>query len=88
MTSLLLACIWAVVANVIAFFPSKRSHWPAAYALIGAGLPILAWIWIQNGWLLGTLVLVCGVSILRWPVRSLLRWLRRLLIRTDGGLDA
>ena len=31
------ACVWLIVDNVIAMFPSKRKHWPAAYVLI-AGL--------------------------------------------------
>ena len=47
--SLTLACVWLVTANVIAVFPSKHSHWPAAYALITLGLPILGWVFWENG---------------------------------------
>ena len=48
--SLLLACIWAVLANVIAMLPSKRSHWPQAYALIAAGLsPGAALVFLITG---------------------------------------
>ncbi|MEM8788276.1 MAG: DUF2484 family protein [Pseudomonadota bacterium] len=80
MTSgLLWACVWAVVANVIAVLPSKRSHWPQAYALIAIGLPILVLVWIQNGAWVALLVLAAGASILRWPVRYLWAWLRRRL---------
>lgn len=85
MTSLLLACLWALTANVIGMFPSKRSHWPAACALIATGLPILALVHVQNGWLPAALVLLAGASILRWPVRFALTWLRA---RLWGGANA
>ncbi|MEM8658963.1 MAG: DUF2484 family protein [Pseudomonadota bacterium] len=80
--SLLLACIWAVVANVIAMLPSKRSHWPQAYALIAAGVPILAFVYYQNGVLVTLVVLIAGASMLRWPVRYLAAWLRRMTARS------
>ncbi|QYZ68492.1 DUF2484 family protein [Neotabrizicola shimadae] len=73
--SLVLACIWAVVASVIAMLPN-RIHWPAAYALIVVGIPILGFVTYQNGPIMGLLVLAGGVSILRWPVLFLFRWLR------------
>jgi len=79
--SLLLASIWAVAANVIAMFPSKSNHWPAAYGLIAAGLPILVYTFWQMGPWVGLAVLAAGASILRWPVRYLLRWLRRIASR-------
>lgn len=78
-TSLILSCVWVVVANVIAMIPSKRSHWPQAYALIAVGLPILAFVIYENGVVWGLLVLAVGLSILRWPVLYLWRWCRRQL---------
>ena len=36
--SLILACLWAIAANVSAMFPSRRNHWPAAYWLFTVGL--------------------------------------------------
>lgn len=74
-TSLVLACLWAIVASVIAMLPN-RIHWPAAYALIDVGIPILGYVTYQNGPLAGLLVLAGGVSVLRWPVIFLFRWLR------------
>lgn len=74
-TSLVLACLWAVVASVIAMLPT-RIHWPAAYALIAVGIPILGYVTYQNGPILGFIVLAAGVSVLRWPVLFLFRWLR------------
>ncbi len=73
--SLILACFWALVASVIAMLPN-RIHWPAAYALIAVGIPVVGWVTYQNGPVLGLLVLAGGMSVLRWPVIHLLRWLR------------
>lgn len=73
--SLALACGWLVLANVIAMFPSKKKHWPAAYVLMTVGLPLLGFVFWQNGPWIGLLVLAAAVSILRWPVRYLMRWL-------------
>lgn len=79
--SLVLACVWAIVANVLAMLPSRRRHWPQAFALIAAGIPILGWVTWQNGAIVGLIVLVAGMSVLRWPVIYLGRWLRRRVAR-------
>lgn len=76
--SLFAALGWIVLANVTGMFPSKRHHWPQAYALIAIGLPILAWVFWENGPIAGALVFMAACSILRWPVRYLLRWMRRI----------
>ncbi|MFD2175033.1 DUF2484 family protein [Rhodobacter lacus] len=68
--SLVAACLWAVIATFIALGP-RRFHWPAAWGLIAAGVPILGWVTLQNGPVLGLIVLAGGVSVLRWPVRRL-----------------
>ncbi|MDD9922227.1 MAG: DUF2484 family protein [Boseongicola sp.] len=75
--SLVLALVWLAGANVIAMFPSKHHHWPAAYCLIAVGLPLLAWVAWQNGPVIGLVVLAAAASVLRWPVRYLFRWVRR-----------
>ncbi|NVK46000.1 MAG: DUF2484 family protein [Rhodobacteraceae bacterium] len=77
--SLTLACFWAVLANVIAMFPSRRHHWPAAYVLIALGVPLLGFVTYENGPWVGLVVFAAGVSILRWPVVYLGRWVRRTL---------
>ncbi len=74
--SLIAACIWAVVASVAAMLP-QRTHWPAAFLLIACGIPLIGWVTYQNGPYWGMIVLAAGVSILRWPVIYLIRWLRR-----------
>ena len=71
----LLAFLWCILANVIGMFPSKHKHWPAAYVLITFGIPILGLVFWSDGVLTGVIVLVAAMSILRWPVRYLVRWL-------------
>ena len=77
--SLILACLWAVAANLLAMIPSRDNHWRRAYLLIAAGVPILGFVTYQNGPWWGLAVLAAGMSILRWPVIYLGRWLRRRL---------
>jgi len=79
--SLILACLWVISANVTAMFPSKRNHWPAAYALIAVGIPLLGFITLQHGPSIALLILAAGASILRWPVLYLIRWLRGWVVR-------
>ncbi|TNJ42660.1 DUF2484 family protein [Phaeobacter sp. B1627] len=74
--SLILACLWVVVANVLAMLPSRDNHWTQAYALIGVGIPLLGYVTYQNGPWWGLALLVAGMSILRWPLVHLFRWLR------------
>ncbi len=75
------ACLWFIVANVAAIFPSRDHHWRLAYWLIAIGVPIVGWITWVNGPLIGLLVLAAGASILRWPVIYLGRWIRQRRIR-------
>lgn len=79
--SLILVCVWAVAANVLATLPSKDSHWRRAYVLIAVGIPLLGYVTWQNGPWVGLLVLAAGASVLRWPVIYLGRWLRRIVGR-------
>ncbi len=78
MTSIALACLWVIAAHVIALTPTRDLHWRAAYVLIAIGLPILAYVFWQNGIVMGLIVTAMGMSILRWPVRYFLRWVRRI----------
>ena len=77
--SLILARLWAVVANVLAMTPSRDNHWRNAYVLIAVGIPIVGYVTAQHGPWIGLLVLAAGCSILRWPVIYLARWLRKSL---------
>lgn len=79
--SLTLAALWALTANLLAMTPSRDQHWRAAYGLILAGIPILGYVTWQHGPWIGMLVLAAGMSVLRWPVIYLSRWIRRKTLR-------
>ena len=78
---LIFAALWALTANVLAMLPSRDHHWRRAYVLIGVGIPLLGYVTYENGPLIGFLVLLAGMSVLRWPVIYLSRWLRRMVGR-------
>ncbi len=77
--SLAAACAWALLANVLAMLPSRDNHWRRAYFLIAIGIPILGWVTYENGPWWGLGVLIAAMSVLRWPVIYLGRWLRGLV---------
>lgn len=77
---LILACVWLAAANLIAMFPSRHHHWPAAYVLMTIGAPLIVWIAVVDGALFAGLALALGAWLLRWPVRYLLRWLRAQVV--------
>lgn len=81
MMSLALAALWLISANVAAMIPSKDNHWFRAYVLMACGVPILGWVTYENGPLIGLLVLGAGISVLRWPVIYLTRWVKRRFAR-------
>ena len=76
--SLILVCVWALVANLAAMIPSRDNHWTRAYVLIALGIPLVGYVTWQNGPWIGLLVLAAGMSLLRWPVVYLTRWARRI----------
>lgn len=81
-TSLILACLWALAANILAMTPSKDHHWRNAYILIAIGIPLVGYVTWQNGPFAGLIALAAGISVLRWPVIYFGRWLRR---NSGGG---
>lgn len=82
--SLVLACVWALVANVLAMTPSKDYHWRNAYILIGIGIPLLGFVTLENGPLVGLVVLIAAMSVLRWPVVYLSRGIKS---RVTGDVE-
>ncbi|GHF69384.1 DUF2484 family protein [Seohaeicola zhoushanensis] len=82
--SIALAALWGLAANVIALLPSRDYHWRAAYVLIAVGIPILGYVTWQNGPWVGLIVLVAGMSVLRWPVIYFGRWVKRRARRSPG----
>jgi len=80
--SLILTCLWFVAANIGAILPSRRGHWPLAWGLIAAGIPIVGFVCLQHGPWIALLIMAGGVSILRWPLRFLAGWLKRIIARS------
>lgn len=83
--SLILAFVWLLVANILAMLPSRDNHWRRAYGLIAVGVPLLGYVTWQNGPVIGIILLVAGVSVLRWPAIYLGRWVRARLGRGRGA---
>ncbi len=76
---LILGLCWLVAANVSGMFPSKHHHWPTAYVLIAIGLPLLGWVYVEEGFWIALILLIAAASILRWPVLYLWRWVKRVV---------
>ena len=77
--SIVLAATWGLVANLLAMLPSRDNHWRRAYGLIATGIPVLVYVFWQNGPWVGLVVLLAGMSVLRWPLIYLGRWVKRVL---------
>ena len=80
---LILGCLWLIGANFLAMFPSRDHHWRAAYVLIAVGIPIVGWITWTGGPVLGLIFLAAGMSVLRWPVYFLVKWVRGVFRRAE-----
>ena len=79
--SLMCALLWLVAANILALMPSKDNHWRRAYVLIAIGVPLLGWVTFDHGPWVALVFLAAGMSVLRWPVIYLTRWVRATLAK-------
>ncbi|MGR3636159.1 MAG: DUF2484 family protein [Shimia sp.] len=75
--SLALACVWFVVANFRAMFPSKDQLWRFAYVMIAIAVPILIGVYVQNGPWIALILLIMGGWVMRWPVYYLWLWFKK-----------
>lgn len=80
--SLVLACLWVVVAFVVGMLP-QRFHWPAAWLLIATGIPLLGFVTLQTGPVLGLICFAAGASVLRWPLLRAAQRVRRIVVRVE-----
>lgn len=79
--SLSAACCWIILAAILAALPSNDNHWRRAYFLMAVGLPILVWVFVQDGVLWGIAFAVAASSVFRWPLRYLVGWIVRRVTR-------
>ncbi len=80
--SLVLACLWAIAAGVAGMGP-QRWHWPAAWALIATGIPLLGFVTLQMGPVWGLICLAAGASVLRWPLLRAVERMRRVVVSVE-----
>ncbi|SFS14443.1 DUF2484 family protein [Yoonia litorea] len=71
--------LWVLLSFVMAVLPSKDNHWRRAYVLIIVGLPLLVWLFWRHGVFFGSIGLIVGCLILRWPVYYFWLWVKRRL---------
>jgi hypothetical protein len=81
--ALVLACLWIVAACGAGMAPT-RFHWPAAWGLIAAGIPLLGFLTFTMGPVWGLVGMAAGASILRWPVLRAGQRIAGLLAPRDG----
>lgn len=79
--SLILVLLWCILANMLAMLPSSDNYWRRAYFLMAIGVPLLGYVTYQNGHWVGLFTLAAALSMLRWPVIYLARWIRRMITR-------
>ena len=77
--SLIFVLVWLVSANLLAMIPSKDNLWFRAYVLIAVGVPLLGYVTWENGPIIGLICLAAGMSVLRWPVIYLMRWVKGVM---------
>jgi hypothetical protein len=79
--SLSAACCWIILAAILAALPSNDNHWRRAYFLMALGVPLVVWVFWENGVWAGLLVLAAAGSVFRWPLRYLFAWVLRQVTR-------
>ena len=81
--SMTLFCLWIVIAAVLAMLPGKY-HWRGAYGLIAVIGPLLIYIWWDLGGWYALGATLAAMSVLRWPVRFVFRWVRARIAALRG----
>lgn len=78
---LILVALWAVIANILTLTPGQAQYWRNAALLICTGIPIVGLVTWQHGPWIGLFVMAAGIVMLRWPVISLGRRIKRRTLR-------
>jgi Protein of unknown function (DUF2484) len=73
--SLVAACLWLIAATSLAVLPVRRQMVPGI-ALGVAGLGLIVWIGVENGWGWSLALLLAAASLGRNGIRALVAHLR------------
>ena len=74
-TSLMIGCLWVLLATVTAFLPMAHQYKPGVTLLIAAPV-IIIWIGYDHGWWVAALGLAAFVSMFRNPLRYIWKRLK------------
>lgn len=66
--SLIIGCIWVILAVITALLPMRRQYVPGVTLLVLAPVLII-WIGVDFGWIVGVLAAAAFVSMFRNPLR-------------------
>lgn len=70
--SLILACLWALAATVVAFLPFRAQFLPGAVLLLAVP-GVIGWVAVQHGFWFAALAGAAVVSMFRKPLGATLR---------------
>ena len=75
--SVILSCIWALLATFVAFLPMRLQYVPGVALLIVAPM-LIVWLGLDHGWLWSCVALLGFLSMFRNPLRYFWRKWRGL----------
>jgi uncharacterized protein DUF2484 len=75
---LLFAASWVILAAAIGALP-HRFVWRGAYFLIALLVPLLPYVWINSGPVVGMFFIAVTAAVLRWPLIYLWKRIARLI---------
>jgi hypothetical protein len=78
-TPVICGFLWIIVANLLGMIPSRDGHRARAAFLIVTGIPLLAWLFWENGPLAAIIFLAGALSVLRVPALVVLRRIMRAM---------
>ncbi|MDJ1008062.1 MAG: DUF2484 family protein [Paracoccaceae bacterium] len=64
----IIACLWVIASTLVALMPMRRQYVPGVMLLAAAPV-LIAWLWVELGWLVGAVALFAFVSMFRNPLR-------------------
>jgi hypothetical protein len=79
-TAIALLAAWVVLATLIGLM-ARRFHWRGAILLMVLLVPLVPYVWVQVNPFIALLFLAGVMSILRWPLIFLGRWINRHFTR-------